>query len=58
MKEIREIFRQELESYFGSVVSVKQQPMSIADQAINLARHGRYDESKALLKAHSKRRAK
>lgn len=31
--------------------------MSIGDQALQLARQGKIEESKALLKAHSKRRA-
>lgn len=59
--QIRAIFREELQAamaaFFVANQPVEPQPMSIGQQAIQLARQGKIEESKALLKAHSKRRA-
>lgn len=40
----------------GCIPSPPLQHLSIAQQAINLARQGRHEESRQLLKAHSKRK--
>lgn len=52
--EIREIIRQELAAFFTGQLVAHPKPLSIAQQAINLAKQGKHEESKALLKAHSK----
>lgn len=41
----------------GNVPQPDLAPMSIGQQAIALARQGRIEESKALLKSHGKRRS-
>lgn len=55
--EIREIIRQELAAFFTGQVVAPPKPLSVAQQAINLAKQGDIEGSKALLRAHGKRRA-
>ena len=57
LDDIREIFRQELQAFFAGLPAADNKPVSIAQQAINLARQGDIEGSKALLKAYSKKRA-
>ncbi|MBV5330599.1 MAG: hypothetical protein JZU65_23710 [Chlorobium sp.] len=59
--QIREIIREELQAalaaFFVSANQATPTPLSVNDQALQLLRQGRREESVALLKAHSKRRA-
>jgi len=48
---------QEIASVLGLVPPSNRQPLTIAQQAISLAKQGKHEESKALLKSYSKQRA-
>lgn len=48
---------QEVATLLGVAPAANNQPLSIAQQAINLAKQGKHEESKALLKSYSKQRA-
>lgn len=56
LTEIALTIAAELRSLFN-LPAPAPQPMSIAQQAIQMAREGRIEESKAFLRAHSKRRS-
>ncbi|MDD2367039.1 MAG: hypothetical protein PHN84_12825 [Desulfuromonadaceae bacterium] len=59
--QIRTIFREELQAAMSALFAVVAppalKPMTVAQQAIQMARQGQIEESKAFLRAHSKRRA-
>jgi hypothetical protein len=60
--QIREIFREELQAalsaLFVSAPTAAPSPLlTVGQQAIQLAKQGKIEESKALLRAHGKRRA-
>lgn len=54
---IRQILREELAAFFSGMTPAVPQSLSLAQQAINLARQGKHAESKELLKAHARRKA-
>jgi hypothetical protein len=60
--QIRAIFREELQAALAAFsvapsATYQPAPLTVGQQALALAKQGRVEESKALLKAHSKRRA-
>ena len=60
--QIRSIIREELQAALAAfsvapVATYSPSLLSVGQQALALAKQGKVEESKALLKAHSKRRA-